>query len=61
MQQALGRLDITWDKLIEPAKAEIIFTLVERVTLYPNKMAVRINTQRLAELIREFMPDLDRP
>lgn len=61
MQQALGRLDSTWDKLIEPIKAVIIFTLVERITLYPDKMAVCINTQRLAEFIREFTPNIDRP
>jgi site-specific DNA recombinase len=55
--QALGRLDGVWDKLFEQAKAPIIRSLVGRVTIYPEKMAVRIDIQSLAEVVRIFTPD----
>jgi hypothetical protein len=55
--QALGRLDGVWDKLFEQARAPIIRSLVGRVTIYPEKMAVRIDIQGLAEVVRIFTPD----
>lgn len=51
---ALGRLDAAWGQLIDAAQAEIIHLLIERVTLYPNGMEVRLNTQHLVDMVHEF-------
>ena len=54
MAHALGRLDAAWGQLIDAAQAEIIHLLIERVTLYPNGMEVRLNTQHLVDMVHEF-------
>ena len=51
---ALGRLDAAWGQLIEAAQSEIIHRLIERVTLYPQSMKVRLNTQHLVDMVHEF-------
>jgi len=48
---ALSRLDAAWHLFIDKTQAHLMLTLVERVTLRPNGMAIR---WKLAALIRQI-------
>lgn len=54
---ALKRLDAVWDLFIDKTVAHLVLSLVERVTLYPDQMAIRWDRQGLASLLREFPSD----
>lgn len=55
---ALKRLDDAWDLFLDKTLAHLILSLVERVTLYPDRMAIRWDLQGLAKLLREILPEL---
>lgn len=52
---ALSRLDAVWHLFIDKAQANLMLTLVERVTLQPDGMAIRWNLPGLAKLDREIL------
>jgi hypothetical protein len=54
---ALNRLDDTWSLFRDKTLAHLMLSLVERVTLYPGRMAIRWNLQGLAKLLREILPE----
>ena len=51
---ALSRLDAAWHLFIDKTQAHLMLTLVERVTLRPDSMAIRWNLRGLAALIRQI-------
>ena len=52
---ALSRLDAVWHLFIDKTQANLMLTLVERVTLQPDGMAIRWNLPGLATLAREIL------
>ena len=52
---ALSRLDAVWHLFIDKTQANLMLTLVERVTLQPDGMAIRWNLPGLAKLDREIL------
>lgn len=51
----MSRLDAVWHLFIDKAQANLMLTLVERVTLQPDGMAIRWNPPGLAKLDREIL------
>lgn len=51
---ALSKLDAAWHLFIDKTQAHLMLTLVERVTLRPDSMAIRWNLCGLAALIRQI-------
>lgn len=52
------RLDDPWGLFLDETLAHLTLSLVERVTLYPDRMAIRWDLQGLAKLLREIPPEL---
>jgi hypothetical protein len=55
---ALKRLDAVWGLFHNKTVAHLMLSLTERVTLYPQRMAIRWDWQGLAKLLRELRPEL---
>lgn len=53
--QALGRLDAAWHLFIDKTQAHLMLTLVDRVVLQSDGMAIRWNLPGLAKLAREIL------
>ena len=47
-------LDEAWGLFIDKTRADLMLSLVERVTLYPESMAISWNLQGWSELLREI-------
>lgn len=55
IMQALNKLDAAWHLFVDKTQAHLMLSLVERVTLQPDGMAIRWNPRGLAALIREIL------
>ena len=55
---ALKRLDAVWSLFHDKTVAHLMLSLTERVTLYPQQMAIRWDWQGLAKLLRDLRPEL---
>jgi DNA invertase Pin-like site-specific DNA recombinase len=51
---ALKKLDDAWGLYIDETVAHLMLSLVERVTLYPDRMVIRWDPHGLVKLLREF-------
>jgi len=56
VMSALKRLDDAWGLLIDKTQVQLVLTLIERVTLYPDQMAIRWSLQGWAKLMRDLLP-----
>lgn len=56
---AMKRLDDVWGMLIDKTQAQLMLSLVEQVTLYPDQMRLRWNHQGWETLLQElYRPEL---
>jgi len=54
VSQALKMLDEAWDLFIDKTRADLMRSLIERITMYPESMAISWNLQGFSELLREI-------
>lgn len=50
---AMRRLDDAWGLFIDKTQTQLVLTLIDRVTLYPDQVAIRWNQQGWETLLRE--------
>ena len=55
----MNQLDAVWDQLFPAEQTRIVKLLVEKVTLSPDNLEVRLRANGLAQLMREMHPALD--
>lgn len=51
---AMQRLDDVWGMLIDKTQAQLVLSLVEQVTLYPDQMGFRWNQKGWETLLHEL-------
>lgn len=56
----MSQLDAVWDQLFPAEQTRIVKLLVEKVTLSPNNLEVRLRANGLAQLMREMHPAADQ-
>ena len=49
----MQRLDDVWGMLIDKTQAQLVLSLVEQATLYPDQMKIRWSQQGWETLLRE--------
>ena len=55
IREAMERLDTAWNFFTELTQAHTVFTLVSRVTLYPEQVSIKVDIAALKKLIRELV------
>ena len=55
IREAMERLDTAWNYFTELTQAHTVFTLVSRVTLYPEQVSIKVDIAALKKLIRELV------
>jgi hypothetical protein len=56
----MSQLDAVWDQLFPAEQTRIVKLLVEKVTLSPDNLEVRLRANGLAQLMREMHPAADQ-
>jgi DNA invertase Pin-like site-specific DNA recombinase len=57
IRQALQDLDVTWNRFIEWTQSDLLFRLISRVTIYPERAGIQVNLPALALLVSGFAKD----